>query len=100
MREDLWGNVAFFKKGLREAGFNLMESETQIIPIFIGDHNRAGKMGEMLLEKRVLAPGIRPPTVKRGESRIRATIMATHSRENLEYAISAFKETGKILGVV
>ncbi len=100
LRKNLWEKTAFLKKGLKKSGFNLMESETPIIPVFIGDHDRAGKMGELLLEKGILAPGIRPPTVKRGTARIRVAVMATHSRKNLEQALSAFEETGKILGII
>jgi glycine C-acetyltransferase len=100
LREQLKENMAFFRKGLQELGFNTMNSETQIIPVLIGDSKVAMKMSEMLIEQGVFAQGIRPPTVPKGYARLRATLMATHTREDLEKALDAFQKTGKELAII
>lgn len=99
-RKDLWDKVHFFRESLKRLGFNTGMSQTQIIPLIIGDNKLAVDFGEKILEKGVYAPGIRPPTVPQGEGRIRLSLMATHSREDLEKALLAIEETGKELGII
>ena len=58
------------------------------------------QMGEMLLHEGVFVQGIRPPAVPRGSSRLRITIMATHAREQLAFALAALEKVGKRLGII
>ena len=100
LRVALWENVRFFKKGVDELGFNTGGSETQIIPIVVGDASLAMQMGEMLLKEGVYMQGIRPPAVPQGFSRLRATIMATHTKDQLKYALASMETVGKKLKII
>lgn len=96
----LWENVGFFKKRVEELGFNTLRSETQIIPVLVGDTSLTMRMGEMLLNEGVFVQGIRPPTVPQGSSRLRITIMATHTQSELECALEAMEKVGKKLHLI
>jgi len=100
MRARLWENVGFFKKRIKELGFDTLQSETQIIPILVGDASLTLRMGEMLLEEGVFVQGIRPPAVPQGSSRLRITLMATHTRKELEFALEAIEKVGKRLHLI
>ncbi len=88
--KNLWDNINFLKEGLKDLGYSLLPSQSAIVPIVIGDKMRAMAISDELFEQGVLAPAIRPPTVPEGSSRIRVTVMANHSREDLKEALSAF----------
>ncbi len=100
IRVRLWENVGFFRKKIKELGFDTLNSETQIIPVLVGDASLTMQMGEMLLEEGVFIQGIRPPTVPQDSSRLRITIMATHTRKELEFALEAIEKVGKGLGLI
>jgi glycine C-acetyltransferase/8-amino-7-oxononanoate synthase len=100
LRERLWENVAYLRKGLTLCGFSLPAGETPILPVMIGDAALTMHMAQQLLENGIFAPGIRPPTVPPGTSRIRVTVMATHSKEDLDEAIAVFKKAGRELGII
>lgn len=100
IRENLWANARYLRSGLKQMGFSIMTEESPIIPIFIGDADKTMKMAEKLFILGVFAPGIRPPTVPPGTSRIRVTVMATHTREDLDRALAAFMQAGKELGII
>lgn len=91
-REKLWRNVSYLRKGLLKLGFNLGKSETQILPIIFGKEGEVMKVASYLFHKGILAPGIRPPTVPKGTSRIRLSVMATHTKEDLDYVLSVFEK--------
>ncbi|MCC6501604.1 MAG: 8-amino-7-oxononanoate synthase [Deltaproteobacteria bacterium] len=90
--EKLWDNTSTITKGLKEAGFDTMESVTPIIQVKTGESHRTMEASRRLLEHGVFVQGIRPPTVPEGTSRLRVTVTAAHSKEELEFALSAFKE--------
>lgn len=90
-RETLWNNCRSLKEGLRSLGFELGASESPILPLIIGDATECMRFSEKLLESGVFAQGIRPPTIPPGTSRLRITLMATHTREQIERALAAFK---------
>lgn len=100
MRARLWENVSFFKKEIEELGFDTLQSETQIIPVMVGDASLTMRMGEMLLEEGVFIQGIRPPTVPQSSSRLRITLMATHTRRELEFAVKVIDKVGKKLHLI
>lgn len=86
----LWDNRRIFIEGFHSIGLDTMSSETPIIPIFIGDTYKALKVADLLFKEGIYAPAIRPPTVPEGSSRIRTTVMATHTDEDIEKALRAF----------
>jgi 8-amino-7-oxononanoate synthase len=91
-RKKLWGNVAYLRKGLLRLGFDLGGSETQILPIIFGGEEETMKVASYLFRKGIIAIGIRPPTVPKGTSRIRLSVMATHTKEDLDYVLSTFQK--------
>ena len=93
-RLTLWHNCRALKEGLKRLGFSLGESQSQILPVLIGAAQKCMAFSERLLEEGVFAQGIRPPTVPPGTSRLRVTLMATHTHEHLHRALKAF-ETAK-----
>ena len=100
LRERLGENVRFFRESLQNLGFHTGDSQTQIVPILIGDNQLTMTFSQRLFQEGVYVPGIRPPTVPRGEGRLRVSLMATHTRSDLEKALGALEKVGKELGVV
>lgn len=99
-RERLWENVRFFRESLQNLGFHTGDSQTQIVPILVGDNRLTMTFSQRLFQEGVYIPGIRPPTVPRGEGRLRVSLMATHTRPDLEKALGAMEKVGKELGVI
>jgi glycine C-acetyltransferase len=89
LRQRLAENTAYLRNSLCEAGFDIMGSETQILPIFVGDTQKTLEFSRALLDEGVFVQGIRPPTVPVGSSRLRCTLMATHEEENLQGVVHA-----------
>jgi 7-keto-8-aminopelargonate synthetase-like enzyme len=71
-------------------------NQSQILPLMIGDATRCMKLSEELLQRGVFAQGIRPPTVPAGTSRLRITLMATHTREHIDQALKVFEEVAQM----
>jgi glycine C-acetyltransferase len=99
-RQELWNNCERLRKGLSELGYSLGNSHSQILPLMIGDATQCMKLSQDLLERGVFAQGIRPPTVPAGTSRLRITLMATHSCEHIDKALQVFKEVAQELRLV
>jgi glycine C-acetyltransferase len=91
-RQALRNNCQLLRSGLESLGYSLGTNQSQILPLMIGDATRCMKLSEDLLQRGVFAQGIRPPTVPAGTSRLRITLMATHTREHIEEALKIFKE--------
>jgi glycine C-acetyltransferase len=100
LRSRLAENTGYFRDSLRASGFDTLGSETQIVPIFVGEAEQTMSFSRLLLERGIFVQGIRPPTVPAGTCRLRGTLMATHTREDLEQAVGAISEVGASLGVV
>jgi glycine C-acetyltransferase len=100
LREKLSANVALFKERLAASGFDTMGSETQIVPIFVGPAETTMEYTRELLAEGVFVQGIRPPTVPAGTCRLRCTIMAPHTTDDIEFAADAINRVGKKLGVI
>jgi glycine C-acetyltransferase len=96
----LWDNTRFFKEGLRKLGFNTGTSVTPITPVIIGSGARAARFSDELFARGVFAQGIFYPMVAEEKSRVRTIVMATHARRDLEEALGAFEEVGRLLGVL
>lgn len=84
--QQLRGNVDFFCESLRREGLNVATSPSAIVPIVIGDEAKAMQISATLQEHGILIPAIRYPTVAKGSARLRASLMATHTHEELERA--------------
>ncbi len=100
LRSRLAANSLLFKQGLEKAGFNLMGSETQIVPIFVGGAGQTMAFSRLLLEEGVFVQGIRPPTVPAESCRLRCTLMATHTEADVEQAVVTIAKAGRQLEVI
>ncbi len=100
LREKLWANTHQFRKSVMALGYNTCGSETPIVPILIGDAFCAVAFSRRLLEEGIYVPAIRPPTVPKGQSRLRITLMATHTKEQIDFLTLKLKEIGLELGVL
>jgi glycine C-acetyltransferase len=98
--ERLWDNTRFFKSGLQRLGFNTGRSESPITPIIVGEAPQAMEMSDRLFTRGVFAQGIGFPTVPRGQARLRTIVTATHTREDLQFALNTLGHVGRELGVI
>ena len=90
----------WFQNELKTAGFNVMETKTPIIPIMIGPADKAVEFNKSLLKEGIYIPAIRPPSVPEGTSRLRVSLMATHTQEDLEEALIKIKLIGIKLNII
>jgi glycine C-acetyltransferase len=98
--EQLWDNTRFFKTGLERLGFNTGISESPITPVIAGDSAKANTLSDRLFEEGVFAQAIGYPTVARDKARVRTIVTATHTREDLQYALDAFAKVGREIGLI
>jgi glycine C-acetyltransferase len=98
-RDKLEENTKYFRQEIKKIGLSIIESEHPIVPIMLGDAVLSQKMAEKLLEKGVYVIGFYYPVVPKGKARIRTQISAAHSKEDLDFAINAFKEVKEELGL-
>src|SRR5215813_3728373 len=96
----LWENTRFFKQGLVSMGFNTGLSESPITPVIAGEGSRAMKLSDRLFEEGVFAQGIAFPTVARDKARVRTIVTATHTRDELQFALDVFAKVGRELAIV
>jgi glycine C-acetyltransferase len=96
----LWENTRFFKAGLEGLGFNTGLSESPITPVIAGDGAKAMQLSDRLFEEGVFAQGIAYPTVARDKARVRTIVTATHTREELQFALDKFEKVGKEIGLI
>jgi glycine C-acetyltransferase len=98
--ERLWDNTRFFKSGLQALGFNTGLSQSPITPVIAGEGSLAMKLSDRLFAEGVFAQGIAYPTVARDKARVRTIVTASHTRDELEFALAAFKKVGNELGLI
>jgi predicted pyridoxal phosphate-dependent acyltransferase len=99
-RQRLWENTGYFRKGLQKMGFDTGMSETPICPVLIGENALTMEADHRLMAQGVFVQGLRPPTVPAQGARLRAALMATHTREDLDYALAVFRKVGRELGLI
>jgi 8-amino-7-oxononanoate synthase len=100
IRKKMWDNVEYMKAGFHKLGFDTLKSQTQIIPILIGTDEDAIKFTRKLFDKGIFGPCVRWPAVEKGKARIRFTVMATHTKEQIDYLLNCCGETGKELDLL
>jgi glycine C-acetyltransferase len=99
LRDRLEENTKFFRAGLSAAGLTLKPGTHPIVPVMLGDAALSQKFAARMLEKGVYVVGFFYPVVPQGAARIRTQVSASHSRADLEFAINAFADTKKELGL-
>ncbi len=100
LRQKLWDNTHYMRAALRLAGFNTLSSSTPIIPILIPDPDVCVTFSRRMFDQGILISAIRPPTVPKGTSRLRLTVMAAHTKTDLDLTLNRLQNVGKDLGVI
>ncbi len=100
LRNKLKDNTQYFKKGIKDAGFDIIDGEAAIVPVMLYDAKLSQNMANKLLEEGIYVIGFFYPVVPKGKARIRVQLSAAHEREHLDAAIAAFAKVGKELGVI
>ncbi|HPM62622.1 MAG TPA: aminotransferase class I/II-fold pyridoxal phosphate-dependent enzyme, partial [Methanoregulaceae archaeon] len=100
LRDKVWDNAKYFRSKMIEAGFDIVEGNTAIVPVMLYDAPLAIKMADMLLKEGVYVIGFVYPVVPKGKARIRVQLSAAHSHEDLDRTIAAFIKIGKELGLI
>ena len=98
--KDLEQNTLFFREKIKEIGYEVMGESHPIVPIMIYDAKKNVALSEMLLKKNIYVIPFSFPVVPKDQARIRVQLSSIHSREQLDYAINAFKDCGKALNII
>jgi glycine C-acetyltransferase/8-amino-7-oxononanoate synthase len=99
-RDRLWQNRKHMYQGLKAMGCHMTKSQSPILPIIVNDPRLAVEMSVGLQKKGIYIPAIRPPTVPKGTSRLRVTVSAEHSIEQIDAALSAIQQVGQSLNIL
>ena len=100
LRNKLEENTKYFKKGIKEAGFDIIDGESAIVPVMLYDAQLSQTMADRLLEEGIYVIGFFFPVVPKGKARIRVQLSAAHTTAHLDKAIEAFIKVGKELNVI
>lgn len=99
LRDKLAENTAYFKRGMIEAGLDIIDGDSAIVPVMLYDAQLSQTMADMLLEEGIYVIGFFYPVVPKGKARIRVQLSAAHTREHLDKAINAFKKVKEKLNI-
>lgn len=100
LRDKVDWNTKYFKKGIKDAGFDIVDGESAIVPVMLYDAKLSQTMATMLLQEGVYVIGFFYPVVPKDKARIRVQLSAAHDKNQLDKAISAFVKVGKSLNVI
>lgn len=100
LRDRLQENTAYFKKGIKKAGFDIIDGDSAIVPVMLYDAKLSQDMADMLLEEGIYVIGFFYPVVPKGKARIRVQLSAAHTNEQLDKAIQAFIKVGEKLDII
>ncbi|MFZ1982656.1 MAG: aminotransferase class I/II-fold pyridoxal phosphate-dependent enzyme, partial [Smithella sp.] len=100
LRQSLMANSVWFRQRLKEAGFHIMDFPTQIISIVLGQPEPTVNFSNRLMEQNIFVSAIRPPTVPQGTSRLRISMMATHTIDDLTRAINSITAIAEEMGIL
>lgn len=100
LRDTLEWNTNYFKKGMKEAGFDIINGDSAIVPVMLYDAQLSQNMANMLLKEGIYVIGFFFPVVPKEKARIRVQLSAAHTKAHLDKAISAFTKVGKTLKII
>lgn len=100
LSDKLAENTAYFKKGMKSAGFDIIDGDSAIVPVMLYDAKLSQEMADMLLDEGIYVIGFFFPVVPKGKARIRVQLSAAHTSEHLDKAINAFITVGKKLRII
>jgi glycine C-acetyltransferase len=93
-------NARYFREQLLSLGFKPLAGETPIVPVILGETAKAIHMSELMLAEGVFVTGFGYPVVPQGHARVRCQLSAAHTRDDLDFALRAFKKVGSRLGLI
>jgi len=96
----LWDNTGYFKKAMKDLGFDTGQSETPITPVMVGESGKAHKLADEMFKLGVFVLPIVYPMVSKDKARIRTIVTSAHTRKDLDQAIDAFEKAGKKLALI
>ncbi|MCX7973264.1 MAG: aminotransferase class I/II-fold pyridoxal phosphate-dependent enzyme [Candidatus Aminicenantes bacterium] len=99
-RERLWAISERMRRNFQQLGFNTGDSQTQIIPIIVGEDEAAFMLWRLLREEGIFTTPTIYPAVPKGRALIRTSYSATHTEEELKIILDSFKKCGEILGLI
>lgn len=99
-RDQLWANTKRLHEGFRNLGFDIGPTETPIVPVLIGPMEKTFVMWRKLFDAGVFTNPVAPPAVAPSQCRLRTSVMATHTFEQIDYAVETFGKIGRELGVI
>ncbi|MDB4121473.1 glycine C-acetyltransferase [bacterium] len=99
-RDTLEWNANYFKKGVKAAGFDIVDGDSAIVPVMLYDAKLSQTMANMLLKEGIYVIGFFFPVVPKGKARIRVQLSAAHTKQHLDKAITAFNKVGKALNII
>ena len=100
LRDQLEWNTNYFKKGMKAAGFDIIDGDSAIVPVMLYDAQLSQVMADELLKKGIYVIGFFYPVVPKEKARIRVQLSAAHTQNHLDKAIAAFTEVGKSLNII
>jgi 8-amino-7-oxononanoate synthase len=100
LRKTLLENANYFRNGMNKLGYDTLNSQTPIIPVLIGEEDKAIKTAEMLFEEGFFAPCVRWPAVEKNRAIIRFTVMSLHTQKQIDSLFETMKKIGKILEII
>jgi len=100
LHKNLWNNIKYFKESLKSLGFNTAHTESAIIPVMIGDELTQKQMSRRMHEEGIYVNAIPHPAVPKGQERFRFSVMATHTREDLDRTLEVTEKLGREYGII
>jgi len=100
LRDTLEWNTNYFKKGMKKAGFDIIDGDSAIVPVMLYDAKLSQNMANMLLDEGIYVIGFFFPVVPKEKARIRVQLSSAHTKEHLDKAILAFSKVGKALNII
>jgi glycine C-acetyltransferase len=100
LRAQLFENARYWRAGLTDLGFDLLPGEHPIVPVMLGEAQKAQDMANALFDEGVYVSGFFFPVVPKGQARIRTQMNAALTREDLDFGLNAFANAGRKIGVI
>ena len=100
LRDKLEWNTNYFKKGMKNAGFDIIDGDSAIVPVMLYDAKLSQNMANLLLKEGIYVIGFFFPVVPKGKARIRVQLSSAHTKRHIDKAIIAFTRVGKALNII